>query len=76
MEDLTLNEMVDTLCLLLYMVGSFITVLLLTIGLYFLGVEDGEQDLVQQLCERKQYDFCEPIEYHEVKYKLKEIEND
>lgn len=76
MEDLTLLKTIEALAYLLYMVGCCITVLLLTVGLYFVGVEDGEQDLVQQLCERKQYDFCEPIEEHIVKYKLKEIKND
>lgn len=73
MEDLTLLNMIEALAYLLFMVG---TVLVFTFGLYFLGIEDGEQDLVQQLCERKQYDFCEPIEEHKVKYKLKEIKND
>ena len=73
MEDLTLYEISQALGFLLYMVGCCILFLVFTLGFYFLGVEDGEQDLVQQLCERKQYDFCEPIEEHKVKYKLKEI---
>lgn len=50
--------------------------LLLIIGIYFLGVEDGKQDLTNRLCRRYEYDFCEPIVVNTTTYRLKEIEND
>lgn len=52
--------------------------LLILIAVFiFLGIgySMGEDDLIQKLCTRQQYDFCEVIK-QKPEYKLKEIEND
>lgn len=53
----------------------FIVALLLSlIGLFFYGLElEGRQNVVQELCTRQQYDFCEVAR---IEYKLKEIVDD
>ena len=40
-----------------------------------IGYSMGEDNLIQKLCTRQQYDFCEVIE-QKPEYKLKEVEND
>lgn len=60
------------------------TIVCLAIGLLILiavfiflgiGYNIGEDDLIQKLCTKQQYDFCEVIE-PKPEYKLKELKQD
>lgn len=66
-EDVIVIIIIYSLCIL---------AILIMIGIYFLGTEEGENDLVNKLCRRYEYDFCEPIIVNTAVYRLKEIEND
>lgn len=71
-----MNEFKEAFIAIILMFGLCILALLFIIGIYLLGIEDGEKDLTNKLCRRYEYDFCEPIIVNTTTYKLKEIEND
>lgn len=51
-------------------VGFVIAVLLFVIATYLFGSVNGEHSLIQKLCQKNQYDFCEVAE---TTYRLKEF---
>lgn len=56
-----------------------VAVAILTFLLFYmiglLGYNIGKDNIVQKLCEKQQYDFCE-IKYAKTYYKLKELKDD
>lgn len=54
---------------------SGICLLILCLAFFGLGYSKGEDNLVQKLCTKQQYDFCEVIE-PKPEYKLKELKQD
>lgn len=53
---------------------GFLILIVAAIGLV-VGYSMGEDNLIQKLCTRQQYDFCEVIE-QKPEYKLKELKQD
>lgn len=65
------KEIADTIFIFVFGIG----LLLFCLVLYGLGYSNGEDNLIQQLCNQQQYDFCEVIE-QKPEYKLKELKQD
>ena len=57
-------------CLACCFCGLFVFILFLIL---YAAVKEVEDNVVQELCERQQYDFCEVVK---IKYKLKELKQD
>ena len=65
------NEISDIIFGFVVFIGIWV-IALLTFGLGYVKSED---DLIQKLCTKQQYDFCEVIE-QKPEYKLKELKQD
>ena len=70
-----MKESLQAVGMICYTIFGIMFVFCITLGLYYVGFEDGEKRIVQELCERKQYDFCEVI-IPKPEYKLKELKQD
>ena len=66
-----MKEIAESIVYLIFGIG----LLILYLVIFGLGWSYGKDDLIQKLCTKQQYDFCEVVEQkHE--YKLKERKND
>ena len=54
-------------------VVSVVVSIMSFIGFYYYG--EGQTDMVQELCAKQQYDFCEIVE-HKPEYRLKKERSD
>ena len=66
-----MNEIGDIIVCFIFGIG----LLILCLIQYGAGYSNGEDNLIQKLCNQKQYDFCEVIE-QKPEYKLKELKQD
>ena len=57
-------------CLGCFFCGLFVFILFLIV---YAAIKEVEENVVQELCERQQYDFCEVVK---IEYKLKELKDD
>ena len=65
------EDLADTILGFVVCIGIVVIILIV----YGFGYCNGEDNLIQKLCSRQQYDFCEVIE-QKPEYKLKEVENE
>lgn len=65
------EEIVDTILGFIVCIGIFVIILII----YGFAYSNGEDNLIQKLCTKQQYDFCEVIE-QKPEYKLKELKQD
>ena len=65
------KDLADTIFCFVVCIGIIVIALLI----FELGYVKGENDLIQKLCTKQQYDFCEVIE-QKPEYKLKELKQD
>lgn len=65
------KEIADTILGFIVCVGICVIILII----YGFAYSNGEDNLIQELCTQKQYDFCEVIE-QKPEYKLKELKQD
>lgn len=66
-----MKEIAYTIFIFVFGIG----LLLFCLILYGLGYSNGEDNLIQKLCTKQQYNFCEAIEQNP-EYKLKELKQD
>lgn len=65
------EEIANTILGFIVCIGIFVIILLI----YGFAYSTGEDSLIQKLCTKQQYDFCEVIE-QKPEYKLKELKQD
>ena len=65
------EDLADTIFGFVICIGIIVIALLI----FRLGYVKGKDDLIQKLCTKQQYDFCEAIE-QKPEYKLKELKKD
>lgn len=66
-----MKEIADSIVYFIFGIG----LLILCLVLFGFGYSNGEDNLIQKLCTKQQYDFCEVIE-NKPEYKLKELKQD